>query len=227
MHGNRAINETKIKKIIKDIDSGLNMLRYCPIVVTQDMTIIDGQHRYMVAKILKCPVFYVIAPDINLYDVARINSRTERWKPIDFVQCYAEIGNPHYAQIIDFLNTYKGMPVSSALYILYVGLQGDRSAQLIRKFEQGQFDVRDYDEACTIANTACLFETKEFKAHFSANFLKAIRVIIKAGMCNIQILIYKYERAPHLLPTLNNHKAYLSALEDVYNYQNKNRTTIY
>lgn len=227
MPGNRIINDRKIKKIINDIDDGLNMLRYCPIVVLEDMTIIDGQHRFQVCKILKQPVFYIVAKPISLYDVARINSRTERWKPADFLRCYAEVGNKHYKLLQQFMADYQGMPVSSAIYLLYVGLQGDRSAQMMRRFEQGRFEVRDYDDACTIANAAALFQRDDFSAHFSASFLKAIRTILIAAKCNMEVMMSKYERASHLLTPLSNHKAYLSALEDVYNYQNSKRNTIY
>ena len=59
INGNRQLDERKIKRIIKDISDGLDVLRYCPILVKvngDQLDIIDGQHRYYVSRKLKCGV---------------------------------------------------------------------------------------------------------------------------------------------------------------------------
>lgn len=227
MAGNRVLNETKIKKIINDIDSGLNMLSYCPIVVNEQMMIIDGQHRFQVCKILKHPVYFIIAKNVSLYDIARINSRTERWKPVDYMRCYAEIGNKHYQKLVKFIETFEGMPVSSGVFLLCVGLSSDKSSRMLKQFERGEFEIASYADAERIALIAATFQTNEFKSHFSVNFLKAIRTILKADLCDIDLLFKQYAKAPHLLHASGNPKSYLTDLELIYNYNAQKRKPIY
>lgn len=227
MAGNRVLNELKIKRIINDIDSGLNMLKHCPIVVNEDMVIIDGQHRFQVCKILKQPVFYVIAKNISLYDIARVNSRTERWKPIDFVRCYAELGNKNYVKLMEFLNTFEAMPVTSALFCMAIDGGSVPNGHIMRKFERGEFVVKDYQAAQNLAIKAGLFETETFTGHFSVSFLKALFNIINSGLCDFERLQEKLPKAQHMLTSCTNWKGYAQQLESIYNYNNQKRIAIY
>ena len=93
--GNRPLNKSKIKKIIADINGGSNLLKYCPIIVVPSgnkLTVIDGQHRLEVAKQLKTYIYYVIHDGMSLYEIAKMNSATEKWKPKDFIN-NSPVGN--------------------------------------------------------------------------------------------------------------------------------------
>jgi len=223
--GNRAINEKKVKNIIKDIDAGLNMLRYCPIVVTKDLKIIDGQHRYFVSKTLKQPVFFVIAEEVSLHEVAKINSRTERWKPIDFVKCYMEGGNDNYKILHHFVTSFK-MPVSSAIFILVNGTAGNKgNGREQEKFERGEFVASYVSEAQDIMTNAITF--KDFPSITSKSFLQAIALIMRKGLCDWDIMHQKYNMNPAALKIQSTAKQYLANLEEVYNFKNSIRKTIF
>lgn len=223
--GNRVINEAKIRRIIKDIDNGLDMLKYCPIVVTSDMRIIDEQHRFFVAKTLKKPVYYVVANEITLRDIAAINSRTERWKPIDFVRCYVENGNANYKIIEHFVTEYK-LPVSAALLVLTNGFTANNFSQhILRQFEAGEFVVKQHDEAKTIVEYAARFDA--FPGHTSGQFLKAISALFKAAKFDEDTLIKKYFDNTEALTPQSTHKGYLNKLEEIYNHRNQKRYPIY
>lgn len=223
--GNRNLNETKIKRIIKDIDNGLNMLKYCPVVVNKDLVIFDGQHRFQVAKILKHPVYYVIADELTLHQIASVNSRTERWKPTDFVNCYVSTGNKQYQIVKQFIDDYK-LPVSSALLILTNGISNNNYNQKqLKEFEEGKFVVKDQAGAKTIAEYAMRFD--QFAANRTGNFFKALNYLFRAGKFDPEVLIKKYQDNPDALTSQGSHKAYLSKLEEIYNYRNQKRTAIY
>lgn len=223
--GNREINELKVKRIIDDIDNGLNMLKYCPIVVTEDLQIIDGQHRFTVSKILKEPVFYVIAKEISLSQIASINSRTERWKPANFVNCYAETGNKDYKDLQAFIMKYN-LPVSSALNILTNGIYTmQRTPKIKKHFEEGTLKIRFMDEATRIIEYALRF--KGFPGNTSGTFLDAISNLMKAGIFNEEVLINKFMANPDALTTQSGRKGYLLKLEEIYNFKNSKRQAIY
>jgi len=107
--GNRNINQKKIERIMADINAGLNLLPYCPILVYTEgnnLNIVDGQHRFEVAKQLNIPIFYVIASELNLKQIAMLNSRQDKWTQSDFLRCYINIGISDYVVLDKFLKTY-------------------------------------------------------------------------------------------------------------------------
>ena len=223
--GNRQLNETKIKHIIQDIDKGLDMLRYCPIVVAKDLSIIDGQHRYQVSKILKKPVYYVIADEITLSQIASINSRTERWKPMDFVECYAECGNPEYVKLKKIIKEYD-LPVSSALHVLSNGFSSNmRTPKLKKLFEEGNFTIQYEDEAIRIIDFAIRFD--KLCGNRSGAFLDAIAFLFRQNLFDEDVLMTKYHLIPEALTPQSGRKAYLVKLEEIYNYRNSKRQAIY
>src|SRR3990167_9828888 len=84
--GNRLLNENKINKIIYEIKNGLDVLSYCPIIVDEDMRVIDGQHRLYIARKLQSNIWYVISKKkLSILDIAKVNTNTERWKLKDFI----------------------------------------------------------------------------------------------------------------------------------------------
>jgi hypothetical protein len=60
INGNRQLNEAKINRIIKEISNGNDMRKYYPIQVKENgdrLDILDGQHRFYIARHFKSPVF--------------------------------------------------------------------------------------------------------------------------------------------------------------------------
>ena len=93
--GNRVVNKKKVADLVHDIQNGLNLLPYCPIVVYRQgetLKIVDGQHRFEASKKLGSPVHYVECEELDLKKIARLNSRSDKWKNKDFLDCYIRLG---------------------------------------------------------------------------------------------------------------------------------------
>ena len=230
INGNRQLNASKIKRIKQDINDGLDVLRYCPVLCIETngkLDIIDGQHRFWVAKELKCPVWYVLVENFTLHDIARINSNTEKWKQSDYINCYVQQGNIHYQQLQDFLDKYA-VPMSVALKLLTVGsvnhgagLQEDAA----NGFKRGEFKVKTLKEAKEFMEQVSKF--CEFKHYLSRPFLVAVDLVLKAGKCDFEELVGKFNIEPKQLQQRNSYKEYLANLEVIYNRGFKNRRTIF
>lgn len=97
INGNRPLNERKIKRIISEIESGNDMLKYSPIqvrVCDDKLMILDGQHRFFISKKLNRPVYYILVlEDKTMQDIAKINSNVEKWTDENFINCYLTTGN--------------------------------------------------------------------------------------------------------------------------------------
>ena len=223
--GNRLLNEKKIDRIIEDIQSGLDMLKYCPIIVDEHMNVIDGQHRLYVARKLKSNIWYVIADEKSLYDIAKINSNTERWKTADFINCYTMQGNKHYEVLAAFMERYK-FPLSVSLDLLAEKKAKNAGADVKVRllFEQGKFKTTEAgtDRAQKIAERVI-----SFKHTTSRPFILAIIDLMDGGKCDFAIMLKKLNENPDELKQCGDKKTYLISLESIYNKGNHTRKPIY
>ncbi len=226
--GNRLLNESKINRIISDIKSGLDMLRYYPIVVDENMNVIDGQHRLFIAKKLKTNIYYIISKKIELNSIAKINSNTEKWNNDDFINCYIVNGSKDYEILRDFKEKYQ-FPLSVSQYLLMFGsserteLDGTDMKDL---FQSGQFKVRFEQQAIDIAEKVMLFS--KFKNHRSRYFIVAVNKVMTIGKCNVEDIAEKYnQQDASALKMQPNYKGYLTNLEEIVNYKCSKRRTIF
>lgn len=230
INGNRQLSEAKIKRIRKDINSGLDVLKYCPIIVVEKgghLDIIDGQHRFYVAKQLGSHVWYIIADELTLQEIAKINSNTEKWKDADFINCYVQLGNKNYEQLQAFMDE-TGFPLSISLNLLSYGT-AVRNAGLRTEaknaFRGGQYVVKEYEAAMALAREVLKF--KSFRGHNSGHFIEAISRIVSSGKIDLDDIHSKWEENKELLKKQSTAKDYLVALEIIANKGAKIRRVIY
>ena len=163
INGNRDLDMNKVKKIKSDVESGLDILNLVPIIVNKTilpngkLAILDGQHRYMVSTLTSKPVYYVISnEELNLYDIAKINSRTKNWGMEDYANCYSKIGLDDYKILIDFKTRYQ-IDWSSAFNLLMNGSPMNLSSTS-SKFKKGTFKVKHLDKSRNIMDTVKKFQ---------------------------------------------------------------------
>ncbi len=230
INGNRQLNQSKITKIKRDILQGLDVLRFCPILVIEKgdvLEIIDGQHRFWVAKEMKSKVWYIVVEDFTLMDIAKINSNTEKWKTADFINCYVQQENTHYKKLQEFMQETK-FPLSVSQRLLNRGhISSDSGLDQSDgdKFKRGKFTVEFEDKARKFLDAVRLF--KEFNYWNSRHFLLAIEIVLKNEKCDFIELVEKYTENPGELKKCDSVKGYLNNLEEIYNYRMRTRRVIY
>lgn len=117
MKGNRGINDYFVKKMVKNIrEYGL----INPIVVTENMEVIDGQHRLEALKILGMPVQYIINSTVlqDAKTVQEINRVQHKWTQYDRVKSLADTGNGTCKWILLMFKDHDWMGVQSILSLL-------------------------------------------------------------------------------------------------------------
>lgn len=92
--GNRRVLEERVTKILASMDK----IGYIPIpiIVNEKMEVIDGQGRLEACKRRGLPVNYIIRPGLRIEDCITMNINVTPWNLMDFILCYAEIGNSSY-----------------------------------------------------------------------------------------------------------------------------------
>jgi hypothetical protein len=224
--GNRNLDLVKIKKIMADIERGTNLLKYCPILVidkNKKLDIVDGQHRFIVAKKVKSPVYYILAESLTLYDIARMNSNTEKWKPKDFIHCYTELGNSNYTILANLIKKYPGLPVTTAVNLLATGKVGG-GGQFQLAFQRGEFVVTNEKITSIVMNAADQFQ---HSSKFGRPFMKALCKVIDAGKFPVEELIKKVNSHPEALAVHDHEKKYLANLEEIVGKGKQKRVQIY
>lgn len=229
--GNRSLNQLKVKKIIRDIKNGTDLLPDFPILVANGemrMQVIDGQHRLEAAVQTKRPIYYIIRKeDLELHKMARFNSLQEKWKPKDFINCYIEKGISDYKKLDQFVDQY-GLPISVALNLLYYGVTGNDSGaseDIADMFRKGEFKVKHYKQAVEIIEECRRFEA--FAGWDSRPFIVTISKILGADQCDFDELVEKFNTDPRQLQRHSSPKGYMNNLEQIFNKGYHKRRTIY
>lgn len=233
IQGNRSLNELKIKRIIKEIETGNDVLDHVPILVSENkksLDIIDGQHRFEIAKLLKRPVHYIVRPEISLLNIAKVNSNVEKWKPVDFINCYIATGNDNYQKLSNYIEDYQ-IPLGVSLMLLSKGMLkhdgsgGNTWNTLKAQFESGTFEVKYMKQAKDIAEACAKF--RDFKGWNSRGFVIAICKVLAADVVDFEEFSSKVAANIKDLQSKSNYKEYLTALENIYNKGFSKRRVIF
>jgi len=223
LKGNRDLNEGKIKRIMRSVEDGLEFFRYCPIMVSKDAFVIDGQHRFYVCKKLGLNVYYVIVPDFTLRQVAEMNNNASKWKDKDYLNCYIDVGIEHYKVLAGFIETYQvNIGIASSL-LDYGKVRGGGGRD---NFRDGLFKVNYYDQAVRLMDKVADF-SGYCEGYNSRNFIQAVEVLLDSPEYRHQEMLDKLKLHSLVIENRSSHKDYLQHLEDLFNFKNSKRRRIY
>lgn len=226
--GNRNVSKVKVENIVKDIEQGLNLLPYCPIIVfakDDNFMIIDGQHRFEASITTKNPVNYVVCDELDLKQIASINSKASNWKAKDYLNCYVNIGLKDYIVLRDFIKEYR-ITYSTAISLLMNGKVLMGGSNYMDKFKEGIFVVNYLDKATEVVSTTIsIFNLYVFNR--DRHLIGAMQDIIEKGKCDLDVLKSKIKMAPNEMDKNSSKKDYIYNIERVYNYKNSKRVTIW
>lgn len=222
--GNRVLSNSKIEKIINDVTDGFNMLPFCPIIVSEKeglYYIIDGQHRYEISKQTQNPVYFVVCNTLTLKQIAQLNSRGEKWKPNDFLNCYIKLGIKDYERISEIMNKHKIAIKLSIDLLMY----NNPKVKSTDTFQSGGFECNYFDETDALLTLSDeLFSQYRFSK--DRNLIGAVQELQKKGLCNFEKLKNKIAQAPMLMDRQASIKLYMYNIEKVYNHKNQTREVI-
>lgn len=224
--GNRTVNFKKVEKLQTDIQNGLDLTPYAPLIVyaqSDVLKIIDGQHRFLACKELGKPIYYVKCNELSLQQIARINSRSDKWSNKDFLDCYKNLGISDYVYLQDFLSKYKIIYSASIDLLMYGSCKTRENG--MERFRDGEFKVNFREEVIELVElTKDLFG--RYKFWNDRYLITAVQEIKKAGKCDFDRLKEKIKAAPNEMEKQGTWKSYALNIERVYNHRNSIRQTI-
>lgn len=97
LKGNRDVTNKRVS-IIKESIMQVGYISN-PIIVNENMEIIDGQGRAEALRQLGLPIEYRIVPGLGIVECRAMNLKPTGWSINDFVKSYAEYGNENYIRL--------------------------------------------------------------------------------------------------------------------------------
>lgn len=229
--GNRKIEETNVKALIKSIEQK-NLLEFRPILVNAKMEILDGQHRLEAAKRLEVPIYYEQSANLTASDIPLLNIQ-RAWSAQDCCNHYAAEGVEQYVFLKSFIDKHK-IHFSTALQIL-IG----RTQMNIVEFKKGQFkmpnrvDLSEIEELMHKVNKAINFILEKSGSPTKFNYLKSTRFYMAAmsflqiKAVDFDIFMDKLSMRLDLVRNCPSSLTYINMFKTIYNYKNRNPITTY
>lgn len=103
---NRPIDRDHLQKLYDSIVKR-NLLREFPILVDENLTVIDGQHRLKAASEIGVPIYYIVSQRISMDDIVMTTDNVSKWKNVDYLHRWCAAGKSDYVQLRAFWHKYK------------------------------------------------------------------------------------------------------------------------
>lgn len=81
-----------------------------PVIVNENMIVIDGQNRVYHAKLAEVPISYIVIPGLDQDDIVRMNTTQKPWSLLNYIESYANQGLNQYITLLQLINErYMGV----------------------------------------------------------------------------------------------------------------------
>ena len=213
---NRGINPRHVRKL-KISMTAYGWIAAFPMLVhrtDKGLEIVDGQHRFFVAKELGIAVWFVELEDG--YDVARINEPQVPWKVADYANSFANRGNAEYQGVIDFAAA-NGMTIGDSAALL----DGNTNySNVATEWRSGQYKITDREHADTVA---FLYTTirRITREKVDKSLRLALISVARVPGIDLQRLARNASRLPERFIKFATREGALLMLEDVYNHHQR------
>lgn len=223
---NRPLDPTNLKKIRKSIEMN-NLLEFRPILVNSNYEIIDGNHRFHVAKELGLPLYYQVNHEEIQCDMLLLNANQKCWSLMDYIHYYHQQGDKNYSEILEMIKK-TNQPLKATLELM--GLSGGGTTSM--KLRRGEFKI---EQICSIEevirksdilNRVCEIlsshNTNTSRYLSSSKFRVALVKILSHPDVDSEILIKKIEIKSRSVKNRSTCADYYEDIKDIYNWKNSN-----
>lgn len=179
--------------------------------------ILDGQHRFSIARELGMPVKYVVID--QEIDIAKINDTQDTWSLEDYLDKWIKVGKDSYNEVVEFMETHPNIGLSWSVCLL-LGMQ--RKGGLLDGFKNGEFNptknTKGYGYRVGNAYEKLVAINDDLK---HVNSLKALSMCMHVDEFDSKRLIKNFKTHEYLIQPCSKVSDWLQLFEEVYNYHRK------
>lgn len=227
--GNRVPNLQHIKRLADSIR--IYGMKCNPILVNENMQVIDGQHRLMAAKEVGSFVYYIILNGYTLSEVHTLNLNQKNWSKKDFMEGYANMGIESYKKLRDFCNKNEDFTFSDCLSLCSnLGSHNFFMAQkynrrIIHVFEEGTWVGKDFELAQEWANKIRMIQPY-YSNYNRSTFIGTMLTLFQNDNFDFNEFMHKLRLQPTALVDCSNREQYKTLIEDIYNFRSRNKVNL-
>lgn len=217
------IDQSHVKRLVESIKSR-NLLELRPIVVNDQMEVIDGQHRLMAAKQLGVEIYYQQEKNLDAQDIIKMNI-SKPWTIADYFNFYCHHQYDEYMKLKKFMqdnNISLKVALTMAVGQLRVGFIDFRNGKFQFKYETLNEEVQ------TCWNTInYIKKINGFSSYTSSNrFWKALLKLVRHRFFDEEKWLSNMQKMiDHFSPKARE-EDYISMLQTVYNWRNNTRINL-
>ncbi|MDA9470496.1 ParB N-terminal domain-containing protein [Enterococcus sp. 5H] len=115
-----------------------------PIAVNSTLEILDGQHRFYIAKKYGINLPYYVTISQNMADIIELNNTVYNWSVQDFINKYVEDGKEAYTELNELIHRFKYIPLGDMVSAALGNL--NKSTKDIDIVKEGNFNFLDVEE---------------------------------------------------------------------------------
>lgn len=207
---NREVKAPHVRRLKESINKNPRIAEFSPILVNQDMVIIDGQHRFAALRLLHMPVWYIQYDGLTVSDAQDMNSGQRPWRPVDYAESYCRRGNKNYCI---YCEARRKFGLNHDILMKYLSIGGHCTGE---SFRVGNLEVKNKALSFRLMQQLCDFA--EFYPRYN------IRNFALGYLSFCQTEGYNHE---HMLSQVRRHSAlvgdgplpedFVKTLETVYN----------
>lgn len=224
LRGNRLVDRANVDEIKASMQEEQLVI---PIVVNENFQIIDGQHRFIAAKELGLPIYYIVNEAYGISQILRCNQKgSKKWTNDDFLYQHCELGNENY---IEFRNLCQLYSVSTSdMMKIFCKVDGEKTNIFKENFKHGAFVIDNKDKALGFLRALEDFNIGSFcKYNKKGSFISAFLKLYFRPDYDHEVMKNKLETNSYQLTKCATSNGYLSMLcNKIYSYGG-NKNAIY
>jgi hypothetical protein len=210
--GNRVPNLQHVKRLSDSIR--IYGMKCNPILVNEQMEVIDGQHRLMAAKETKSFVYYIIVSGYNLEDVHTLNLNQKNWTKKDYIMIRTFSEKNDDFGLNDCIAMCSNNSVNSGT---------TKNGQ--KPFENGIWKCKSLDIAQDWANKIRMIKPY-YLGYNRSNFIGTMTILFKNELFDFNEFMHKLRLQPTAMVDCANREQYRTLIEDIYNYKSRNKINL-
>lgn len=219
-----GINKSRLKELISSIKEN-NYLHLHPIIVDDNFTVIDGQHRLRAAKDLNLPIFYIQQSNISERHVMNANTAQSSWSVDDIINFFAVKDRiPSYVKLQEVMKSTNLKP--KGVFGLLFGIC---NTALLDTIKRGSFKFpTNSDKIDLIVNNYLKFITfvedrrlRPRSMFSNSNFTQAFRLLVLNDTFQMDVFLKKLENRWFDLKPQMTPQNYFNLLIEIYNWHNR------
>lgn len=215
LHANRELSRSHVRALARELEENGNFTETNPVVVNQNMEVVDGQHRLRACQELGLPVFYKVVPDLSINEARRMNLTSKLWQTRDFLRSYVDENRRPYVEF-DLLFS-ENSDIAAITTVIYYAVGAYRTASGSEAaFRRGELEGFNLDEARVRMNR--LREAVEANPWFKSKTLSmALLELMRSSEYDHARMIRKLNQNTQDIRPFQSVVENMRMLEDIYN----------